>query len=100
MIPGLGAYLERLPKSYIDGGYYTKTKDNRPLAGPLPIEGACGDGALSGEGLMAAAATAERVALHVTGGELPNYAQAFHPARFDDPEYLARIADWDDTTQL
>jgi len=100
MIPGLGAYLERLPKSYVDGGYYTKTRDNRPLAGPLPIEGAFVHGALSGYGLMASAATSELVALHITQGKLPDYEGAFHPARFDDPEYVAKIAEWDDSTQL
>jgi glycine/D-amino acid oxidase-like deaminating enzyme len=100
MIPGLCAYLERLPKSCIDGGYYTKTQDNRALAGPLPIEGAFVHGALSGYGLMASAATSELVALHITGGNLPDYAPAFHPARFDDQEYVAKIAEWDDTTQL
>jgi len=100
MIPGLGAYLERLPKPYIDGGYYTKTRDNRPLAGPLPIEGAFVHGALSGYGLMASAATAELVALYLTGGTLPEYAGAFHPGRYDDPEYVDRISGWDDSTQL
>ena len=49
---------------------------------------------------MASAATSELVALHISGGELPTYAGAFHPARFDDPDYLAKIADWDDATQL
>ncbi len=61
-IPALGAYVERMPKAWIDGGYYTKTRENRPLAGPLPIEGAFVHGALSGFGLMASAATAELVA--------------------------------------
>ena len=100
MIPGLGAYVERMPKPWIDGGYYTKTNDNRPLAGPLPIEGAFVHGALSGYGLMASAATSELVAAHIAGGKLPDYAGAFHPARFDDPEYVAKIAEWDDATQL
>ncbi|MCG6948301.1 MAG: FAD-binding oxidoreductase [Acidobacteria bacterium] len=100
MIPGLGAYVERMPKSYVDGGYYTKTNDNRPLVGPLPIEGAFVHGALSGYGLMASAATSELVAAHIVGGELPDYAPAFHPTRFEDEEYLAKIADWDDDTQL
>jgi hypothetical protein len=49
---------------------------------------------------MASAATAEMVALHITQGQLPDYAGAFLPARFDDPEYLALIEGWDDTTQL
>jgi glycine/D-amino acid oxidase-like deaminating enzyme len=100
MIPGLAAYVERMPKPWIDGGYYTKTKDNRPLVGPLPIEGAFVHGALSGFGLMASAATSELVAAHIVGGKLPEYAGAFHPARFDDPEYVAKIAEWDDSTQL
>jgi glycine/D-amino acid oxidase-like deaminating enzyme len=100
MIPGLGAYVERMPKPWIDGGYYTKTKDNRPLVGPLPIEGVYVHGALSGYGLMASAATSELVAAHIVGGKLPDYSGAFHPARFEDEEYVAKIAEWDDTTQL
>jgi glycine/D-amino acid oxidase-like deaminating enzyme len=100
MIPGLGAYVERMPKPWIDGGYYTKTKDNRPLVGPLPIEGAFAHSALSGYGLMASCATSELVAAHITGGKLPAYAPSFHPARFEDEEYLAKIAEWEDTTQL
>jgi glycine/D-amino acid oxidase-like deaminating enzyme len=100
MIPGLGAYVERMPRPWIDGGYYTKTKDNRPLIGPLPIDGAFVHGALSGYGLMASAATSELVAAHITGGKLPEYAAAFYPARFEDEEYLAKIAEWVDATQL
>jgi sarcosine oxidase subunit beta len=100
MIPDFSAYRDRLPRPFIDGGYYTKTRENRPLAGPLPIEGAFVHGALSGFGLMASAATAELVAAYITSSDLPGYAPAFHPARFDDPEYLARTVGWDDTTQL
>ncbi|MDH3814575.1 MAG: FAD-binding oxidoreductase [Acidobacteriota bacterium] len=100
MIPSLSEYVDRMPKPWIDGGYYTKTQDNRPLVGPLPIEGAFVHGALSGYGLMASAATAELVAAHIIGGKLPDYATAFHPARFDDEAYLAKIAEWDDETQL
>ena len=100
MIPGLSEYIERIPKPWIDGGYYTKTQDNRPLVGPLPIEGAFVHGALSGYGLMASAATSELVAAHIADGKLPSYAGALHPARFDDEDYLAKIAEWDDTTQL
>ena len=40
LVPGLATYLQRLPKAYVDGGYYTKTRENRPLIGPLPVDGA------------------------------------------------------------
>jgi glycine/D-amino acid oxidase-like deaminating enzyme len=99
-IPALGAYVERMPKPWVDGGYYTKTRENRPLAGPLPIEGAFVHGALSGFGLMASSATAELVAGHIVGGNLPEYAPAFRPDRYDDPEYVAKIGKWTDSTQL
>jgi glycine/D-amino acid oxidase-like deaminating enzyme len=99
-VPGLAPYVERLPRPFVDGGYYTKCRDNRPLAGPLPVEGAFVHGALSGYGLMASAATSELVAAHITGGTLPNDAMAFDPGRFEDPAYLAKIEGWTDTTQL
>ncbi len=38
-IPALGPYVERMPKPWIDGGYYTKTQENRPLVGPLRDRG-------------------------------------------------------------
>jgi glycine/D-amino acid oxidase-like deaminating enzyme len=100
MIPGLEVYHDRLPRPFIDGGYYTKTRENRPLAGPLEVEGAFALGALSGFGLLASPAADELVALHITGGALPDYAAAFSPRRYEDPEYRARIEGWVDSTQL
>ncbi|MBL8056761.1 MAG: FAD-dependent oxidoreductase, partial [Anaerolineales bacterium] len=40
MVPGLRAYHGRAGKPVVDGGYYTKTRENRLLAGPLPVAGA------------------------------------------------------------
>ncbi len=100
MVPALRAYRERLPRVVIDGGYYTKTPENRPLCGPLPVEGAYVDAGLSGFGLMGASATGELLAAHVTGAALPGYAPAFLPSRFDDPAYREALAAWDDTGQL
>ncbi len=100
LAPGLAAYLEKLPKSYIDGGYYTKTQENRPLIGPLPIAGAHIFAALSGYGLMAACAGGELLAAHITGGALPEYAPAFLLSRYDDPVYRQQLADWGSTGQL
>jgi glycine/D-amino acid oxidase-like deaminating enzyme len=100
LLPGLAAYHERMPQPFVDGGYYTKTRDNRPLACPLPVDGAFVHGALSGFGIMASSATAELAAAHVTGGALPEYAPAFHLDRTSDPAYLARLEAWGDGAQL
>ena len=88
MIPGLSDYRDRLPYSVVDGGYYTKTAGNLPLIGPMATGGVFVVGALSGFGVMAAAAAGELAALHMTGGSLPDYAPAFLPSRYEDPEYL------------
>jgi glycine/D-amino acid oxidase-like deaminating enzyme len=100
LVPGLDVYLARLPTTYVDGGYYTKTVENRPLIGPLPVDGAHIFAALSGYGLMAACAGGELLAAHVAGAPLPSYAQAFALARYDDPIYAARLKAWGSTGQL
>jgi glycine/D-amino acid oxidase-like deaminating enzyme len=100
LVPGLGVYLDRLPKTYVDGGYYTKTAENRPLIGLLPVDGAYIFAALSGYGLMAACAGGELLAAHVAGAPLPAYAPAFALARYDDPAYAARLKAWGATGQL
>ena len=96
MMPGLKAYLGKAPKVEIDGGYYTKTRENRLLAGPLPVEGAYVIGALSGYGLMAAPAAGELLAAHITGDSLPSYAPAFALSRYDDPAYQKLLERWDE----
>jgi glycine/D-amino acid oxidase-like deaminating enzyme len=85
-------------RPYIDGGYYCKTRENRPLVGPLPVEGAYLIGALSGYGIMASQAGADLLAAYITGDELPAYAPAFQLGRYDDPEYQKLLAYWDATT--
>ena len=100
LIPGLQQYLQRMPKPFVDGGYYTKTRENRPLIGPLSVRGAYLIGALSGFGLMSACGAAELLANHILGDELPAYAPAFLPSRYQDPHYLQRLATWKEEGQL
>lgn len=100
MVPDFGKYLQRLPKTHVDGGYYTKTKENRPLIGPAGPEGSVVVGALSGYGVMAAAAAGELGALHVTGAPLPAYARWFRPDRYADPEYLELLGRMTDSGQI
>jgi len=100
MIPGLKVYIDRLPKSVVDGGYYTKTRENRPLIGKLPVEGAYVIGALSGFGVMTACGAGELLAAHLTGSKLPHYAPAFVLERYEDPGYQKLLEDWGESGQL
>ena len=99
-IPGLTAYLSRLPKCYVDGGYYTKTQENRLLAGPLPLEGTYLIGGLSGYGMMSSNGAADLLADHIAERPLPPYAPAFHLNRYQDPAYQALLTEWGDSGQL
>lgn len=92
MIPGLTAYLDHLPEAAVDGGYYTKTVENRPLIGPAGPEGLhllCG---LSGFGVMVAAGAGDLAAAHIAGEPLPEYADAFTLDRYGRPGYLEETA--------
>lgn len=100
LVPGLAAYLDRLPHAYVDGGYYTKTEENRPLIGPMGVEGAFVCAAFSGFGLMAAPAAAELLAAQITGSARPSYERAFFLSRYDDPAYRAQLSNWGSTGQL
>ena len=95
MIPGFHVYIGRGNEALVDGGYYCKTPDNRPLIGPTTIEGVYVQGALSGFGIMASQAAADLLAAHLLDLPLPDYAAAFHPARFGDPSYQRILATLD-----
>jgi len=90
MAPRMSAYLGGAETGVVDGGYYCKTTDNRPLVGPLPIEGAFIIGGMSGTGIMTSQATAELLAAHVMQETLPAWSDAFLPSRYDDPGYVER----------
>ena len=100
LVPGLERYFDPMPKPYIDGGYYTKTEENRPLIGPLDVPGSFVCSAFSGFGIMASCASGELLAQHVTGGTLPSYAPAFVPQRYNNPKYWAFLKNWDSNGQL
>ncbi|MBI2163258.1 MAG: FAD-binding oxidoreductase [candidate division NC10 bacterium] len=100
MLPGLQSYFGGLPRPVTDGGYYAKTRENRPLICPLPVTGAYLIGGFSGFGIMAACAAGELLAAHVTGGPLPSYAPAFALERYQDPEYQRLLENWGASGQL
>lgn len=100
MIPTLENYFGNPGRAYVDGGYYCKTRENRPLIGPLPVDGAYISGAYSGYGIMAACAGGELLAATVSGRNIPDYAPAFHLSRYDNPAYQTVLANWGASGQL
>lgn len=100
MLPRSNEYFERVPRPMLDGGYYTRTRENRPVIGTLPIEGAYILGALSGFGMMAAYGAGQLLAAHITEIELPPYSPAFTLDRYDDPSYQKQLENWEDEGQL
>lgn len=100
ILPGMRGYLERIPRPTVDGGYYTKTQENRPLARALAVPGAYVIGAASGYGIMAAAGLAELLAAQVVGDSLPDYAPMFGLARYEDPAYKTMLKNWGASWQL
>ncbi|MGB7873963.1 MAG: FAD-dependent oxidoreductase [Anaerolineales bacterium] len=100
MLPGMTDYFDRMPRPQLDGGYYTKTRENLPLVGPLPVEGAYVIGAVSGYGIMSACAVGELLAKYVTNEELPAYASALQLSRYDDADYLKELDNLEDSGEL
>jgi glycine/D-amino acid oxidase-like deaminating enzyme len=92
MAPAFGVYLERMRRPFVDGGYYTKAPDNRPLVGPTELPGFFLLAALSGYGIMAAMGAAELLAAHFVDGTAPEWASDLAPARFADAGYRERLA--------
>lgn len=100
MLPRMKEYFSRMPRPQLDGGYYTKTQENRPLVGPMGAEGAYLIGAVSGYGIMSACGVGDLLARHVTGDELPSYAPAFELSRYEKPEYMKKLENWGENGQL
>ncbi|MBE7536672.1 MAG: FAD-binding oxidoreductase [Anaerolineales bacterium] len=100
VIPGLSTYFNQIPKPFIDGGYYARTKENRALIGPLAVEGAYIIGGLGGFGMMSSCGASDLLAKHIVGAELPSYAPAFLLSRYDNPQYQETLKQWGASGEL
>lgn len=100
VLPGLAAYFNQIPRPFVDGGYYARTPENRPLIGPLPVEGAYIIGGLGGFGMMSSCGASDLLAKHIAGENLPAYAPAFLLSRYADPGYQEMLRGWGASGQL
>lgn len=89
IVPSLARYRDHLPYSVVDGGYVMKTPENLPLIGPAGPEGFHLMTGMSGYGVMISTGAAELVGCHLTGSDLPEYADKFLLSRYEDPQYLS-----------
>lgn len=83
VVPGLFAYFGHGGEGQVEHGFSVRAPDDLPLIGPLSIAGTFVAGALGCSEGMGAPAAGELAACHVSGGELPEYATAFLPSRFE-----------------
>lgn len=92
-MPGLRRYAEGgLTPLAHDGGFYARTRDGRPLIGPLDADGAFVVGGLAGFGAMMACAVGELAAGWILDGRPSTaLASAFDPRRFRHPGYAREI---------
>jgi glycine/D-amino acid oxidase-like deaminating enzyme len=100
VISGLAKYLKQIPKPFMDGGYYARTPENRPLIGPLPVNGAYILGGLGGFGMMVSCGAGDLLAHYVLKKELPTYALAFLFSRYEDPHYQDVLRNWGASGQI
>jgi len=96
LLPEFARYVESGRRPYVDGGYYTKTRENRPLVGPVGPQGSFQIVGLSGFGIMAAPAAGELLATDLVGASPPDWSPAFRLERYSDPAYLRSIAGQDE----
>jgi len=100
MLPRMKEYFSKIPRPQLDGGCYTRTRENRPLIGPMGVDGAYIIGAVSGYGIMSACGAGDLLAAHITRKSLPSYAPTFEISRYESPEYLKEIETMGDSGQL
>ncbi len=92
--PSLRTYYGQLPRTmHHYGGWYTMTEENWPLIGPMGLDGAFMNCALSGFGTMAACAAGELCAAWVAEADRPNYANEFSLGRYDDAQLIRTLRD-------
>ncbi len=100
-IPSLKTYTANMPTPVHQfAGYYTRTPENWPIIGALPVPGLFTIAALSGFGTMAACAAGEMCADVACDASPADFAPFFAFNRYQDPDMQALMAATDNDGQL
>jgi len=91
MVPAMAQYRGQASRGLVDGGYYCKTPENRPLIGPLPVEGRLRARRPVGHGRDVVAWNRGAACPSRHRKAVPHYAKWFVPSRYDDPVYRALV---------
>ena len=90
--PSLKAYYGKLPSRRVHyGGWYNMTNENWPLIGPMQLNGAFMNCAMSGFGTMASCAAGELCAKWIAGDMMPTYATNFSFKRYDNLQLMQKL---------
>ena len=90
--PSLKAYYGKLPSRRVHyGGWYNMTNENWPLIGPMQLNGAFMNCAMSGFGTMASCAAGELCAKWIAGDTLPSFATSFSAKRYDNARLMQKL---------
>ena len=90
--PSLKAYYGKLPSRRVHyGGWYNMTNENWPLIGPMKLNGAFMNCAMSGFGTMASCAAGELCAKWIAGDTMPSYATNFSFKRYDNLQLMQKL---------
>jgi glycine/D-amino acid oxidase-like deaminating enzyme len=101
-IPELAKYEHKIPTPLIEyAGYYTRTKENWPLIGDTKADNVFVIGALAGYGTMSACAAGKLCASYVLDkSDYPDYAEYFHPLRYENESIKKKMNDLNSDGQL
>ncbi len=90
--PSLKAYVDHMPTGiHHYGGFYTLTDENWPLIGEMEVEGSFVVGAMSGFGTMAACAAGDLCARVMMDSDVPSYANALSPQRYQNQSLMHEL---------
>ena len=87
--------MGRAARPRLDGGYYVRTRENRPLIGKTPVAGRLSHRRPFRLRHHVGLRCRRTAGSHSDGHGAANLRAAFSLARYEDPEYVRKLESWD-----